>query len=97
MIENQIDLKKHLKILIAMLKSPKMCDLFFKYEKKNQTLEMFKKTQEDAIFTLRQYRFDENAKKFVKDVYEAVQDQVNEGKKYYTKRPESLPIKLELD
>ena len=39
---------------------------------------MFKKMQDDAIFTLRQYRFDENAEQFVKQVHEAVQDQVNE-------------------
>ena len=78
LLKKQVDLRKYIKILIAMLKSPKMCDLFFKYEKKNKYEQMFKKMQDDAIFTLRQYRFDENAELFVKQVHEAVQDQVNE-------------------
>ena len=33
MLKNQVELKKNVKILIAMLRSPKMCDIFFKYEK----------------------------------------------------------------
>ena len=53
LLDNSIELKRQIKILLAMLKSPKMCDLFFKFEKKNQSEEMFKKSQDDAIFTLR--------------------------------------------
>ena len=32
---DQVDLKKYLKILLAMLRSPRMCDQFFKYEKRS--------------------------------------------------------------
>lgn len=35
--------------------------------------------QEDAISTLRQYRFNENAEQFVKEVHEAVLEHVTEA------------------
>ena len=49
--------------------------------------------QDDAIFTLRQYRFDENAESFVKQVHEAVQDQVNDQPEFGFK-PISPAFKL---
>ena len=55
-----------------------MCELFFKCEKKTQYEHVFKRLQDDAKNTLLQYRFDKNAEQFVKDVHDAVQDQVNQ-------------------
>lgn len=70
------DKTKSLKILYAMIKSPKMCDMLQKAERKYLTKERLKQVTENAILTLRQYRFDENVNQFVDQIYGTVCEQV---------------------
>ena len=44
---------KNLKILFAMIRSPKMCDLVYKEERKQYTKEKVKLLSDNAILTLR--------------------------------------------
>ena len=55
-----------------MIKSPKMCDMLQKAERKYLTKERLKQVTENAILTLRQYRFDENVNQFVDQIYGTV-------------------------
>ena len=72
------DRTKSLKILYAMLRSPKMCDLFFKSEKKRHSQEALKKLNDAAILTLRQYNFDEKCadNTFIDKIYTTLLGQV---------------------
>ena len=72
--------QKSLKILYAMVRSPKMCDMLQKAERKYLTKERLKQVTENAIHTLRQYRFDQNVTQFVDQVYGTIQSHVAEGK-----------------
>ena len=76
-MREQLDAKtKSLKILYAMIRSPKLCDMLQKAERKYLTQERLKQVQESAILTLRQYRFDQNVNQFVDQVYGAVTEQL---------------------
>ena len=68
------DRTKNLKILFAITKSPKMSSLVYQAERKRISAEKQKKIQDEAILTLRKYRFDEgdNVAKFVENVYNDV-------------------------
>ena len=48
-----------------MIRSPKMCDLIQKAERRYLSKERLKKVKENAVLTLRQYEFDNNVNKFV--------------------------------
>ena len=48
-----------------MIKSPKMCDMFQKVERKRVCREKLKEFNETAVLTLRQYKFDDNVDQFV--------------------------------
>ena len=63
---------KSLKILYAMIKSPKMCELYQNAERKHLTAERLKSAAESAVYTLRQYRFDENVDQFVQKIHGTV-------------------------
>ena len=70
MFKEVVERNKNLKILWAMVRSPKLCDLVYKAERKRFTAEKLKELQEKSVFTLRQYKFDDkNAEKFVDAVY----------------------------
>ena len=78
MFQEVTERTKSLKILFAMIRSPKICDLVYKTERKRLTAENFKAMQESAVLTLRQYKFDEKqADKFVEEIYSRVDKQVN--------------------
>lgn len=70
-----------MKIVYAMIKSPKMCDMLYKAEKKWQSAERFKQNQESAILTLRQYKFEENEEKFVDQIHKVVIEQLFDDEK----------------
>ena len=67
-----------MKILLAITRSPKMSDLIYKADRKRMTDQMQKQMQDEAILTLRQYRFNEgdNVGKFVDNLYKEVFEQV---------------------
>ena len=69
-------MKKSLKILYAMIKSPKMCNMLHKAERKRYSAEQLKQVNDSAILTLRQYKFDENADMFVEKIHGVVVDQL---------------------
>ena len=72
---------KSLKILYAMIRSPRMCNLLYKAERKRYTEEHIIKLNESSIHTLRQYRFEESkADQFVDNVYSTLVGQVADEK-----------------
>ena len=44
---------KNLKIVFSMIRSPKMCDLFYKEDRKRYTKDMLRQMDDNAVFTLR--------------------------------------------
>ena len=50
---------KSLKIVYAMIRSPRMCDLLYKAERKKFSADRIKAMQDRAVSTLRLYEFDE--------------------------------------
>ena len=55
-----------------------MSDLVYKAERKRIAQDKLKQVRDNAVLTLRQYRFDEsNADKFIDFVYKEVFDQVS--------------------
>lgn len=72
-----VERTRNLKILFAITKSPKMCNIIYKAERRRVTAEQMKAIDDRAILTLRQYRFDQsNVCNFVDKVFEQVYDQV---------------------
>ena len=53
LIEEVKERTKSLKIIFAMIRSPKMCDLMYKEERKRFTKDKLKKMNESAVMTLR--------------------------------------------
>ena len=72
---------KCLKILFAISKSPLMSNLVHKEQRKRFTQEKLKEICDNAIYTLRQYRFEEiGAEKFVEGIYDDVKEQLKSKK-----------------
>ena len=68
------DRTKSLKIMFSMLRSPKLCELVYKTERRKYTDEKLKEMQREHTFLLRKYKFDpNNAQKFVEGIYDDVQ------------------------
>ena len=56
-----------------MIRSPKLCDLIYKTERKRYNEDKLREIHEKSVFTLRQYKFDEKtADSFVEDIYSTV-------------------------
>ena len=71
----------NLKVMFAMVGSPKLCDMFYKAQRKQYCNDQKKlqKIQQEHVHTLRQYKFDEkNAEEYVQNLYKNVYTQVNE-------------------
>lgn len=67
----------NLKILFAMIRSPKMCDLLHKTERRRFTQEKLEELTQQSVFLLRQYQMDhKNGEHFVESVYDQVTNQV---------------------
>lgn len=66
-----------IKMLFAMMRSPHMCDLFYKTERKLYDKERLALLTQQSVFQLRQYQMShENGEKFVESVYDMVNIQV---------------------
>ena len=64
-----------------MVGSPKLCDMFYKAQRKQYCNDQKKlqKIQQEHVHTLRQYKFDEkNAEEYVENLYKNVYTQVND-------------------
>ena len=73
------DMKKSLKILFAMIKSPKLCDLMFKAERKRYNKKQLEKLHEQSVLVLRQYEFTpENAQVFVDKFHKVLVEQTGD-------------------
>ena len=60
----------NLKILFAIIRSPMLCDMFHKEERKRFETEQIEKRLQESIHILRQYNFDEgNAEPFVSNLH----------------------------
>ena len=78
MVKELDERTKSLKIVFAMIRSPRMCDLLYKAERKKFSTEKIKAMQESAVLTLRQYKFDEkSADQFVENIFTKLDKQVN--------------------
>ena len=65
--------QSNLKILYAMIRSPKLCDMMYKAERKRFEKEQLEKINQESIHTLRQYNFDsDNASGFVERIHTTI-------------------------
>ena len=66
---------KSLKILFSMIRSPLICDMVYKSERRRLTPAEIKRSDQQSVFTLRQYEFDKsNVDNFVRDTFAKVMD-----------------------
>ena len=63
-----------------MIRSPILCDMFQKEERRRFETELLEKRLEDSIHILRQYNFkEENAQLFVQNLHNQVYAQINDA------------------
>ena len=73
-LKNEIlDRTKSVKIMFAMMRSPKMCEMFQKNDRNRYDEEKLKELRQNAIHTLRANDFDSaNPNEFVRNIYRNV-------------------------
>ena len=60
----------NLKVMFAMMSSPKLCDLFYKAQRRKYEKDQLQAVLDNHIETLRQYKFDEKyADEYVDKLY----------------------------
>ena len=79
--EKTTKLHRQLKILYAVIRTPKLCDLFHRAERRRLTEKHIQDADKEAYLSLRQYKVNENnAEKFIENLAMEIFQEMKDNK-----------------